>query len=90
MSDSGNYASGPRSSKDSFFNKMKKKSDVQDVLDNLDNYTVEQISNLQGSHFPQWIRDCLVRKKEKQSKGDIEERVAEIAEKMIKASQENK
>ncbi len=86
----GNFAGGPRSNKDSFFNKMKKKPDVQAVLDNLDNYSVEQISNLSGSHFPQWIRDALVRKKEGQSKGDIEARVAEIARKMIEASQTNK
>ena len=75
-------ALGPRGNKDSFFNKMKKKPDVQLVLDNLDNYTVEQISNLQGSHFPQWIRDALVRKKENMSKGDIEARAIDIAEKM--------
>ena len=80
------YSPGPRSNKDSFFDKMKKKSDVQFILDNIDNYTVEQLSNLQGSHFPQWIRDALVRKKEKQSKGDIDARVAEIARKMIEAS----
>ena len=78
----GNFAGGPRSNKDSFFNKMKKKPDVQLVLDNLGNYTVEQISNLQGSHFPQWIRDALVRKKENMSKGDIEARAIDIAEKM--------
>ena len=78
----GNFAGGPRSNKDSFFNKMKKKPDVQLVLDNLDDYTVEQLSNLQGSHFPQWIRDALVRKKENMSKGDIEARAIDIAEKM--------
>jgi hypothetical protein len=86
----GNYSAGPRSNKDSFFDKMKKKPDVQLVLDNIDNYTVEQISNLSGSHFPQWIRDALVRKKEGRSKGDVEARVAEIARKMIEASQINK
>jgi len=85
----GNYAGGPRSNKDSFFDKMKKKPDVQAVLDNLDNYTVEQLSNLNGSHFPQWIRDALVRKKEGRSRGDIEARVAEIAARMITASQIN-
>ena len=78
----GNYAGGPRSNKDSFFNKMKKKPDVQAVLDNLDNYTVDQLINLSGSHFPQWVRDALVRKKEGMSKGDIEARAVAIAERM--------
>jgi hypothetical protein len=78
----GNFSGGPRGNKDSFFNKMKKKPDVQAVLDDLGNYTVEQLSNLQGSHFPQWIRDALVRKKEGMSKGDIEARAIDIAEKM--------
>jgi hypothetical protein len=84
----GNYALGPRGNKDSFFDKMKKKPDVRLVLDNLDNYTVEQLSTLSGTHFPQWVRDALVRKKEGRSKGDIEARVAEIARKMAEASGE--
>lgn len=78
----GNFAPGPRGNKDSFFDKMKKKPGVQFVLDNLDNYTVEQLSNLQGSHFPQWIRDALVRKKEGLTKSDILARAESIAEKM--------
>lgn len=85
----GSYAPGPRSNRDSFFNKMKKKPDVQIVLDNLDDYTAEQLSNLEGSHFPQWVRDALVRKKEGRSKGDIEARAEEIAARMIAASQVN-
>ena len=84
----GNYAFGPRGHKDSFFNKMKKKPEVQSVLDNLDNYTVEQLANLEGSHFPQWIRDALIRKKEGSTRCDIASRVAEIAAKMIEASSE--
>lgn len=80
------YAPGPRSNRDSFFNKMKKKPDVQAVLDNLDSYTVEQLANLEGSHFPQWVRDALVRKKEGRSRGDIESRAEEIAARMIAAS----
>lgn len=82
----GNFALGPRGNKDSFFDKMKKKPDVQKVLDNLDDYTVEQINSLTGSHFPQWIRDALVRKKERRSNSDVDARVAEIARKMIEAS----
>ena len=81
MSDAS-FAPGPRSNKDSFFNKMKKKPDVQLVLDNLDDYTVDQLANLQGSHFPQWVRDALVRKKENMSRGDIEARAVDIAERM--------
>ena len=81
-----NRSIGPRGNKDSFFNKMKKKQAVQDVLDNLDSYSIEQIANLTGSHFPQWIRDALIRKKEGMTKGDIEARVEAIAAKMIAAS----
>lgn len=84
----GSYALGPRGNRDSFFNKMKKKPDVQVVLDNLDNYTAEQLANLEGYHFPQWIRDALVRKKEGMTKSDVDDRVAEIARKMIDASGE--
>jgi hypothetical protein len=82
----GNFALGPRGYKDSFFDKMKKKPAVQAILDNLNDYTVEDISNLQGSHFPQWIRDALVRKKEGMTKGDILARAESIAERMIEAS----
>ena len=85
--DVGNYAPGPRSGRDSFFDKMKKKPDVQAVLDDLDNYTVEQLLNLEGTHFPQWVRDALVRKKEKTTKSDVLARVQEIADKMSSASE---
>lgn len=84
---SGSYASGPRANRDSFFNKMKKKPAVEAVLNNLDSYTVEQLANLEGSHFPQWIRDALVRKKEGMSKPDIQARAEEIARQMVAASQ---
>jgi hypothetical protein len=89
MSDIGNFSAGPRSNKDSFFDKMKKKPAVQAVLDNLDDYSIADIENLKGSHFPQWIRDALVRKKEGRSKGDVEARVRAIADQMIAASQVN-
>jgi hypothetical protein len=81
------FAPGPRSNRDSFFNKMKKKPDVQAVLDNLENYTVEQLANLEGSHFPQWIRDALIRRKEGMSKTDILSRAEAIAAMMNAASQ---
>ena len=80
------YAPGPRSNRDSFFEKMKKKPDVQAVLDNLDNYTVEQLSSLEGTHFPQWIRDALVRKKQGMTKSDILARITAIAEQMNQSS----
>ena len=75
--------------KDIFFNKMKKKPDVQAVLDNIDNYTEEQIQNLTGSHFPQWIRDALLRKKQNINKGDIQARAEDIAEQMNRYHKEH-
>ena len=60
---------------------------MQAVLDNLDNYTIDDIENLQGPHFPQWIRDALVRKKEGMSNTDIQARAEAIAYQMIAASQ---
>ena len=85
---SASFAPGPRSNRDSFFNKMKKKPEVQAVLDNLDNYTVEQLANLEGSHFPQWIRDALIKKKESATNGDILARAEAIAEQMNKHAHE--
>ena len=80
--DGSSFAPGPRADKDSFFSKMKKKPDVQAVLDNLDSYTVEDIENLKGSHFPQWIRDALVKRKKGLTNADILSRAERIAEKM--------
>jgi hypothetical protein len=51
-------------SKDAFFVKMKKKPDQQQVFDNLDKYSEEDIRNLTGTHFPQWVKDALIRLKE--------------------------
>lgn len=51
-------------SKDAFFVKMKKKPAQQEVFDNIDNYSEEQIRALPSNHFPQWIKDALVRLKE--------------------------
>ena len=48
---------------DEFFERMKKKSALQAILDDLDNYTEEQLSELTGQ--PLWIREVLVRKKQK-------------------------
>lgn len=77
-----NFALGPRGNKDAFFNKMKKKPAVQAVLDDFDNYTAEQLENLKGSHFPQWIRDALVRKKRGESSNQVLSRAEAIAVQM--------
>jgi hypothetical protein len=44
-----------------FFYKMKKKPALQAILDNLDNYSVEELENIHGQ--PLWIRNCLVQLK---------------------------
>jgi protein-disulfide isomerase-like protein with CxxC motif len=71
---------------DKFFDKMKKKPAVQAVLDNISAYSEEDIMQLSGSHFPQWIRDALLRKKQGMAQGDIEARAFEIAQRMNAAS----
>jgi len=69
-----------------FFQKMKKKPELQAVLDSIDEYSEEDIDNLIGTHFPQWIKDELKELcKRKGTTADAEaERIAEL---MIKASQ---
>ena len=70
---------------DKFFQKMKKKPELQAVLDKIENYTDEDIDNLSGTHFPQWIKDQL--KKLNKRGGKTSEQIAEeIAAKMIAAS----
>jgi hypothetical protein len=72
--------------KDTFFKKMKKKPELQKVLDNIENYTDTDIDNLEGSHFPQWIKDQL--KQLNKRGGKTSDEIAnEIAERMIAASQ---
>lgn len=51
-----------------FFNKMKKKPAIQAVIDNIDNYSIEDIENLKGNHFPKWIRKVLVKYKNRDGK----------------------
>jgi hypothetical protein len=71
--------------KDTFFKKMKKKPELQKVLDNIENYTDTDIDNLEGSHFPQWIKDQL--KQLNKRGGKTSDEIAnEIAERMIAAS----
>jgi hypothetical protein len=71
---------------DKFFKKMKKKPDQQEVIDNIENYTEEQINNLSGSHFPQWIKEQLIELK-KRNGTYAEDEATRIAALMIKASQ---
>ena len=72
--------------KDIFFKKMKKKPELQKVLDDISNFSDEQIDNLTGSHFPQWVKDQL--KKLNKRGGKTSEDIANaIAEQMIAASQ---
>ena len=80
-------------SKTEFFRKMKKKPAVQAVIDNISDYTEEEINQLSGSHFPQWVKDELVKLIEvqeqykKRGNKTADEVANEIAAMMIKASQ---
>lgn len=71
---------------DKFFKKMKKKPELQAVIDNIQNYTDADIDALTGSHFPVWIKDQLkeLTKRGGKTSDDIAQ---EIAAKMIAASQ---
>ena len=73
---------------DKFFQKMKKKPALQQVIDNLAQYTSNDIEALTGSHFPRWIKDQLLELKKRNGKTS-EDVANEIAEKMIAASQRN-
>jgi hypothetical protein len=72
-------------SKAKFFQKMKKKPAQQEVLDNIEKYSDEDIDNLTGPHFPQWIKDEL---KELNKRGGTtaEAEAERIAALMIAAS----
>lgn len=71
---------------DKFFQKMKKKPELQQVINNISNYSEQDINSLSGSHFPQWIKEQLIelRKRNGRTADDV---AKEIAEKMIAASQ---
>jgi hypothetical protein len=71
---------------DKFFQKMKKKPELQVVLDNISTYSDNDIDSLSGSHFPQWIKDQL-KKLNKRGGKTSEDMANEIAAKMIAASQ---
>ena len=74
---------------DKFFKKMKKKPELQAVIDNIANYSDKDIEALEGSHFPQWIKDQLLQLNKRGGKTS-EEVALEIAAKMIEASQKDK
>lgn len=71
--------------KDTFFKKMKKKPELQKVLDNVSDYTDDDIDKLSGSHFPQWIKDQL-KQLNKRNGGTSDDEAHRIAEMMIAAS----
>lgn len=82
-------------SKDEFFRKMKKKPAQQEVLDNIDSFSIEELENLRGNVFPKWVRQALVKIKEQEiefvARGNkTPEQVAtELAIQMTKASLDN-
>jgi len=45
---------------------MNKKPAQQEVLDNIANYSIEELENLRGSVFPKWVRQALVKIKEQE------------------------
>lgn len=75
-------------SPEQFFSKMKKKPAVQAVIDNIDDYSIEDIENLKGSHFPKWIRKVLVKYKDRDGL-TAEQTALQIANKMMAASLDN-
>lgn len=83
-------------SKDEFFRKMNKKPAQQEVLDNISNYSIEQLENLRGNVFPKWVRQALVKIKEQElefvARGGKtpEQAAAELAAQMREASKEKK
>ena len=64
---------------------MKKKPAQQEVLDNLAQYSEEDINNMSGPHFPQWIKDQLLELK-KRNGACADDEAERIAALMIKAS----
>jgi hypothetical protein len=70
---------------DKFFKKMKKKPELQVVLDNIDKYSNEDIENLTGTHFPAWIKEQLMELKKRGGK-TADDEAERIAAMMIAAS----
>ena len=67
---------------------MKLKPAQREVMDNISSYSVEELENLSGPHFPKWIREVLV-ELHKRGGRTADEVAKEIAEKMIAASNNN-
>jgi hypothetical protein len=71
---------------DIYFSKSKKKPAVQKIIDNIDDYTIEDLENLKGTQFPKWVREELVNYKNRN--GLTSQSIAEkIAAMMVAASQ---
>lgn len=68
---------------------MKKKPALQAVLDDIVNYTDNDINALTGSHFPQWIKDQLIELRKRNGKTS-DDAAEDIAAQMIAASQRTK
>lgn len=50
-------------SPENYFSKMKKKPEVQKIIDNIDDYSIEDLENMKGNQFPKWVRKVLVKYK---------------------------
>ena len=70
---------------DEFFKKIKKKPPLQKILDNLDDYTVEELENIKGQ--PLWIRKQLVKLKKNDGR-DPSVTAEELADIMMASSPE--
>lgn len=71
-----------------FFSEMNKKPALQAILDNLDNYTIEQLKSLPGQ--PSWIRKELIKLKQNdnQNSDQIAEEYARQMEQSLIIEQE--
>lgn len=72
-----------------FFNAMKKKPELQSILNAFEAYTVEELENIHGQ--PLWIRKVLVELKQDEIGGIVDEgaalRAEQIADMMMNASE---
>lgn len=69
-----------RISPDKFFEKMKKKPALQKILEFINDYSIEDIEQL---NQPKWIREQLVKIKNSTTEGDILLSAEEIADQML-------
>lgn len=76
-----------RGSHKHFLNTCKKKKALQEVVDNIDKHTIEDIQKL--NTIPSWTKKYLLDIKNRSSRGEhafCENRIAELAEMMVAAS----